>query len=362
MAATTAVIYQPAEIETIEKITADINKFKGNQIAIYEKIITQYPLPNQCTKINQQIRLHTWYLLDSVIVDLTKIINFAINEFTTIYAEATTVSAAITDQEIHIGNDKTINRKKLSIEAVTTNIYILPLDFKKELTQQDYNRLLSPNSEALVDSGLINSGLCTNTDIYNRNIFIYRSCEMGFVLLHELIHNYNIEYLFMDNRGYAEINSYLTKTFQIEHPLSTESGTDALAHVLWLKYLYKHVYLGKLDLFQTELEKINDMTERRAINMISLFIEISKSRHATDLPNIIIKESTGAFEYFVVKLSLLRYIGYGKKYLFEDKPMPLNIIIGHLLPKLQCDISQMIIEASKSKFPLLPLSLNRSLI
>jgi len=361
----TTVTYQPSEIATIEKITKNINEFKGNQPAVYKDIITKYPLPNQCTEINKQIRLHTWYLLDSVIADLVKIINFAVTEFTKIYSNATNLSSTpkqAIKQDIDIGNGKTINRRELSINAVTTNIYILPLDFKKELTQQDYDELLSSDPKSVVDSGLINSGLCTNTDIYNRDIFIYRSCEMGFVLLHELVHNYNVEYLFMDNGDYGQINKYLKETFQIDRPISTEAGTDAIAHVLWLKYLYENVYQGNTVVFTKVFNKINNITGIRAVNMIKLFLQISESRYSTILPSIIIKETTGAFEYFVVKFSLLKYISYGTEYLFNKQMMPISANIEDLLPKLMNDIQEMIIEASKTSFPTLPLSLNRSLI
>ena len=301
--------------------------------------------------------------MDSVIADLVKIINFAVTEFTKIYNNAATLSSTTKQdikQVIDIGNGKTINRRELSINAVTTNIYILPLDFKKELTQQDYDELLSSDPEAVVDPGLINSGLCTNTNIYDRNIFIYRSCEMGFVLLHELVHNYNVEYLFMDNTDYKQINDYLSTTFKIDRPISTEAGTDAIAHVLWLKYLYKNVYQGNTAVFSEVFNKINNITGTRALNMIKLFAQISESKYKSQ--NITIAERTGAFEYFVVKFSLLKYISYGKEYLFNKQIMPISANIEDLLPKLINDINGMIIEASKTPFPILPLSLNRSLI
>jgi hypothetical protein len=362
------VVYQPAEIDTIKHITTNINEFKGDQLQTYNSIIAKYPLPNQCTKINDQIRLHTWYLLDIVITDLINIINFATREFTTIY-DNTRSSATTTDRIINIGNDKHLNCNQLDISKINTNIYILPLDFKKELTRADYNLLLTPDPEKTVNPGLINSGLCTVGDIYNRNIFIYRSCEMGFVLLHELIHNYNIEYLFIDNTDYDKINTYLTNTFKIDDPISTEAGTDAIAHVLWLKYLYEYTYKLNTKVFKSNkvLGEINKLTKTRAINMIKLFIDISINKYLT--PNntnkdIVIKEKTGAFEYFVIKYCILLYIEYGNRYIFDNEPLPLNVQVDDLLPKLKNELSRLIAEAVAPNQPKvsLPISLNRSLI
>lgn len=362
------VTYQPAEISTIKHITNNINEFKGDQLQTYNSIIAKYPLPNQLTQINSQIRLHTWYLLDTVIADLVNIIKFATREFTKIYTNARS-SASATNQTINIGNSRQLNRQQLDITKINTNIYILPLDFKKELTRADYDLLLTPDPEKTVNPGLINSGLCTTGDIYNRNIFIYRSCEMGFVLLHELIHNYNIEYLFIDNADYDKINEYLTQTFKIDDPISTEAGTDAIAHVLWLKYLYEHTYKSNTKVFQSNsvLGEINKLTKTRAINMIKLFIDISKHKYST--PNdtsrdIIIKEKTGAFEYFVIKYCILMYIEYGNRYIFSNTPFPLDIQADKLLPKLKDALSELITKAAapnQDKVSL-PLSLNRSLI
>ena len=48
---------------------------------------------------------------------------------------------------------------------------------------------------------------------------------MGFVLLHELIHNYNIEYLFIDNIGYTktEVNKYFTNIISHQPNLPTQN-------------------------------------------------------------------------------------------------------------------------------------------
>ena len=362
------VTYQPAEIDTIKHITTNINEFKGDQLQTYNSIIAKYPLPNQSTQINKHIRLHTWYLLDTVIADLVNIIEFAIREFTKVYANALS-NASATNQTINIGNNKQLNRQQLDISKINTNIYILPLDFKKELTRADYDLLLAPDLEETVNPGLINSGLCTVGDIYNRNIFIYRSCEMGFVLLHELIHNYNIEYLFIDNTGYDKINAYLTQTFKIDDPISTEAGTDAIAHVLWLRYLYEYTYKLNTKVFKSNkvLGEINKLTKTRAINMIKLFSDISINKYLTPNntnKNIIIKEKTGAFEYFVIKYCILLYIEYGNRYIFDNELLPLNVQVDDLLPKLKNELSRLIAEAVAPNQPKvsLPISLNRSLI
>jgi hypothetical protein len=156
-------------------------------------------------------------------------------------------------------------------------IYLLLTKLKKEIPE---------NSDIILDAKHCNSGY-TN----NRYIFIWRQEEFEKVLLHEIIH-----YLDFDCR-----HNNMQLNFNIDGPQSFfESITDFWGIFYHLIFISILTNISLKLLFEIEFTFIKNQAHR-----LNNFLNLN---NWSNIDNIIIKQNTAAFSYYILKYLLLKNI------------------------------------------------------
>lgn len=163
------------------------------------------------------------------------------------------------------------------------NIIILLGTQKKQLNE--YDNLLSSTN--------INSG----SSISGINIMIWRKEEIYKVLIHELIHFFEIDFNIFDE-GYTKLNKYLCKKYNIEFiDCPNESYTECLAILINSCFVSFHTNIAIDQILLYEM--IYTIFQ---ISKILTFFEINSS---DELYTKKITQTTSVFSYFIVKGALL---------------------------------------------------------
>ena len=196
------------------------------------------------------------------------------------------------------------------------NILILLGTQKKQIN--NYDKMLSPTN---INSGSSMGGI---------NVMIWRKEEICKVLIHELIHFYEIDFNIFD-KGYTEINEFLLKKYNIEFiNCPNEAWTECFAVLI-------HCYFIS---FYTK----NTPNKILTYEMIFTLFQISKilSFYGITSYNEIgikkIAQTTSVFSYFIVKGALL----FNLKYLIEK----IDDDIKNILIKNKVDMFSSIVKQS----------------
>lgn len=206
------------------------------------------------------------------------------------------------------------------IDNIFKIIYFIQ-QFVKSTNKPDITLFLSPlkkylpnqlsNTDHLAPNN-VNSG---STHI-GKNIVIWRSEEIEKVLIHELIHFYNIDFHYNDS-GYNDLNNFINNTFWFDGiDRANESFTETLAIIL-------HTIFVSCKLKQNPI-KLLDIEINFALFQISKILHnfgIQDSRDIIKIntiqPHNIIRQTTSVLSYYIIKgiilLSLSDFIDFLEK-------------------------------------------------
>jgi hypothetical protein len=203
-----------------------------------------------------------------------------------IYSETFYDLNSIIEKMIHIIYIMKFIGKKINNNA-KPNITILLGTQKKQIN--NYDIILSPIN--------INSG----SSVGEINVMIWRKEEILKVMIHELIHFFNIDFYVYDE-GYKELNEYLCNKYNVEHiDCPNESYTECLAVLInscFTSY-YTNISIKQILLYEIlftffQISKILNFYNIKSFGELELESENKK-----------IIQTTSVFSYFIVKGSLL---------------------------------------------------------
>ena len=136
----------------------------------------------------------------------------------------------------------------------------------------------------------INSGSCLPRSFIN----IWRKEEWRKVLMHELIHFYELE-----NGNYDSINKYIKQTFKIDGKIKPyEAYTEALAVIIHSVYVSKTI--GKRKFKSILSHEIN-----HSLFQCAKILKHFGMKQFNDIYSTRIKQSTSMFSYFIIKTAML---------------------------------------------------------
>ena len=208
----------------------------------------------------------------------------------------------------------------------TINIYIYMSDFKKEINM----------TNPFLGYMEFNSGLSYKISETKGCIHIYRQEELYKVLIHELLHNLEI-----DINKYETIETQMHVHSSSHKILFNEAYTEVIANYLHcIFYAYKHDFSLK-QILKEEYEfthiQINKIFRAFKITGINYFKNPNK-----------FKQYTNVIPYFIIKYFLMNYIQelllrFNNKY---ETIVFLKQIITHIYNKEMCDSSLIITDNS----------------
>jgi hypothetical protein len=236
----------------------------------------------------------------------------------------------------------TWNDNKITIKCKKQHINTFIKRINTLISIIEYLKIKSGNINKVVDIYLILSSLEKKfpqdnvmdvvnantgyTDFSNNIIFVWRYEEYEKVLFHELIHYFN-----MDCKEYAQ---YLN-----ENPIIDIDGPHDYIEAItdYFGIIYNIIYISIItnikieNLLKIELLFIKNQAYRlNILNNLNIW---------NDKPNIIIKQKTGAFSYYIIKYLLFRYVNKSGNIIDfnKDKKIDfvklLNIILIDGMPK-----------------------------
>jgi len=219
-------------------------------------------------------------------------------------------------------NNNNINLKKYEHENITIelynpenvkskinidNIFLVCMFFKSIIDNRKIKLIIMntdfekffPKNGKIINKNNVNGGACIRNEI----IYIYRNSEYLKVLIHELVHYFELDLLSYSSKKYFD--QIIQEKFKFKYDINiNESYTEATAIILHSCIIY---------VLFNEKYKINDIIERE-INFS--FFQVSKIMsyygffNMDDLLNNYnkINEKTSVFSYFILKLFLLEKV------------------------------------------------------
>ena len=183
----------------------------------------------------------------------------------------------------------TLNSKNLCSKELNVKLYLTPF---KKILPKDINKILGPNE---VNTGFSNIG-CRNKS----EIVIYRKEEWFKVLIHELIHNLNLDFALIDNSECREkFNSILKLDINYE---INETYCEIWARII--------LTLIASDLKSENYSEFKNIFDRLIIDEILFSQEqaVKILKMVDKVDNY--KEDTNAYAYYVLTSGLMVNYAY----------------------------------------------------
>lgn len=167
----------------------------------------------------------------------------------------------------------------------TININIIFTEFKKKINYKD----------TFLRQDNINSGMTKRGEIIN----IWRYEEFEKVLIHELIHYFNFDFI-ENHKDFYTLQHFIKTNYHIVgKDYINESYTETLA--LIIHTLFCCFYMGNFNYFDNllKLEVIYNTFQ------VGKIIKFFNGKKFDDIKTININQTTSVFSYFIIKCSLL---------------------------------------------------------
>jgi len=219
-------------------------------------------------------------------------------------------------------NKKTLNKKikpilrrlffisnlysKLSQDSTPVKCWICPTYLKKRILHNNKNNILGQNE--------VNSGLCIPS---YREIVLWREEELNKVLLHELIHTFNLDKILYETNN---LKNYIYNTINVSRKTEinpNEAYTESLAILLNTIFNIidknntnniskKDLYRKYIKQIKTEIQfSINQASKILLYNGYSNINELIKSRNSKNNNIYKWKQNTNVLSYYILKIAIL---------------------------------------------------------
>jgi hypothetical protein len=226
--------------------------------------------------------------------NINNIAVYKLNKYTTVYI----ISDGEFTQQQHIFNIVNWISKYSKPKKLDLFIFLTP-----------FNKIIKHKGQVLTRNE-INSGVCSK---YNKWVQIFRSEELLKVLIHELLHYYDLDCNTTD-----WIDDLLPIKLPCNHLLLNEAITEAMAIILHT-YYYSEITNSAQD-FKLLLRK--ELKYSKQMHDIILYHNNVKT--LIDLFNVC--HYTNVIPYYVIKYLLIEDIEDALKYLFNKKKIKKYII------------------------------------
>lgn len=148
----------------------------------------------------------------------------------------------------------------------------------------------------------INSGYTQYKPIDKKKIVIYKTHKLIKVLIHELIHFFNIDITILPQNVYSQLDNFIQKNIKTNYQILTFEGiTEFFA--IYLHTIYKHKTLN--------INKIKDKLNEQIAIYTKYMNIILKNQNIRDINDIIsgkvvFKQQTNVFSYYILATLLFK--------------------------------------------------------
>lgn len=215
---------------------------------------------------------------------------------------------------------------KLSQDSTPVKCWICPTHLKKLMPKNSNNR----NKNKILGPNEVNSGLCIPS---YREIILWRNEELNKVLIHELIHTFNLDEKLYETNN---LKNYIYKTLNISRKTKinpNEAYTESLAIILNTIFNMvdennnsmstKDLYKKYTNQINTEIDfSINQASKILLYNGYTNINELFKSNNSNNkyinkkYQDIQWKQNTNVLSYYILKIAILnnskKFINYLK--------------------------------------------------
>jgi hypothetical protein len=202
---------------------------------------------------------------------------------------------------------KTFKTFIVNSNSLELNIFIYTLPYKNVFNKH------------ILGTDDINSGYTQFKPEKSKKIVIYKTHKLTKVLIHELIHFFNIDITILSQNIYKTIDNFIQSNVKTNYKILTFEGiTEFFA--IYLNTIYKYNKLSKTEIKLMINKQINIYTK-----YMNIILKNQNIKKITDLFNnngIVFKQNTNVFSYYI--LATLLFKNY--KMLFKSHILHKDII------------------------------------